>query len=719
MGHGGLWAQQASTGKMDSILDDNAQLQQVIGQMAGLARSGRLAEAARLAQETQAQGLVAGPQAAIFHALAGGIEAHRGQFAAATPYLSAAHRLSPQDSTVRANLAEVLYHTGQKAQALALCDLESAARDPALRLARLGGALAQDLGAVDQAIALWQLVVAKAAEDWASWNNLGNALTEAERHGEAVAALQRAAALVPDNAPIRLNLGRAMVEHGQTDAAQAHFAAMVQDFPQDPQPHYSLFALWRAQGDAEAALGALRQAALLAPDDAQIHADLGQYLAELGEFAQAEAPLRAALRAANQPATATGSSGVAQAFVALASLLERLNREEELDSLLAQAEAAPALTADPRPAAFINALRAKRAHDYAAALSALDAAGEELVTASQRLHLRGVLLDRLGQAEAAAQAFAAMNAALAEHPSAPRSRGAAYREAIAQGTALLTPAWRASWLAESPSPCAYQAPIFLLGFPRSGTTLLDTMLMTAPDVAVLEEENIIADIEAELGGYAALPMLTSEQIAAARARYFARAAAVLEQAGGPALSPATRLVDKHPMHLRHAPTIARLFPDARFVLALRHPCDVVLSCWLTNFRLNNAMASFLDLEDAASLYDAGFAQWEQARQVLDLAVGTVVYERLVADPAAELMPLFAWAGLAYPQGGLDHTAAARARGTVTTASYAQVTEPVYQRAAGRWRRYGAVLAPVEAQLAGWIAHWGYDQPAGPPKYPPY
>jgi hypothetical protein len=237
------------------------------------------------------------------------------------------------------------------------------------------------------------------------------------------------------------------------------------------------------------------------------------------------------------------------------------------------------------------------------------------------------------------------------------------------------------------------------------------MLLAEPRVRVLEEENLIAELEAELGGLAALPSLSAEQIAQARETYFTRAAALAD------LAPDSIILDKHPMHLRHAPTIARLFPESRFILALRHPCDVVLSCWLTNFRLNDAMASFLDLDDAADLYNAAFSQWSKARDLLELSVGTVVYERLVADPQAELAPLFAWAGMNYPDQGLDHTAAARARGTVTTASYAQVTEPIYQRAAGRWRRYAGVLAGVQRQLAPWITRWGYGDDVVPVRDP--
>ena len=162
------------------------------------------------------------------------------------------------------------------------------------------------------------------------------------------------------------------------------------------------------------------------------------------------------------------------------------------------------------------------------------------------------------------------------------------------------------------------------------------------------------------------------------------------------------------MHLNKVAVIRRLFPDAKFVLALRHPCDVVLSCFLTNFRINNAMANFLRLEDAAELYDLSFTHWEKARALFDLPVGTIVYERLVEDKDRELRPLFDWLGLQWPGEQFDHRDAARARGTVATASYAQVTEPIYTRASGRWTKYRAQLDPVLPVLKRWITHFRYE-----------
>lgn len=656
---------------------------QAIRQILGLARGGRMQEAAIAVRRAASQG-AGGP---VFAALAGAVEFHRGQFADAIPHLQAAHRAQPQDMTVRGNLVEALYRVGRGGDALALCDEGAAKADRTLRLARIGGHLAQEAGDFALAAALYRIALSGDERDWTGWNNLGNALGAMEDWPAAIDALRRAAALVPDSAPVRLNLAKTLIEGGLWEEGEAMLRALLRDFPQEAAPHYAMFDVLRGRGDADGAQAAIARAAALAPDDAQIQADLGQHGAMMGLFDAVEAPLRRALSI---------DPSIAQAWVGLASLLERLNREDEIDAL--RDAAAPHV--DAASLSFIDALRHKRAHRYEDALRALDASGDDTVTASQRHHLRGVLLDRLGRHDEAFASFSAMNAEFAGDISDPRGRGAMYRAEIAQGTALLTPAWRDSWT-QMEVKSTRPAPIFLLGFPRSGTTLLDTMLMAEPRVRVLEEASIIADIEAELGGVAALPGLSADQIEAARTLYFERAGQLAE------LSDDSIVLDKHPMHLRHAPTIHRLFPESRFILALRHPCDVVLSCWLTNFRLNNAMASFLDLDDAADLYDAAFDQWETARALFNLSVGEVVYERLVEDKDAQLRPIFDWLGLIWPEDGVDHRQAARARGTVITASYAQVTEPIYKRAAGRWRRYEAHLAPVAARLAPWIERFGY------------
>jgi Flp pilus assembly protein TadD len=652
-------------------------------QIAAEARAGRLDAAALLVEQARAHG----PLDPTLAALGGAIEFHRGQFDRAIPLLEQAHAHHPDDLTVRANLAEARFRTGDAAAALALCDPASAARDPSLRLAALGAHLAQSAEDHPAAVALYRLVAKARADDWSIWNNLGNSLSAMGDFDAAAEALRQAVSLAPDSPPIRLNLGNTLFEAGQDAEAEAVFLEAAKAFADDPKPHVALFGLYRTLGREDEAFEAIREAAKRAPQSAEIQSDYGQEAARRNEYDIAETAYEIAL---------TLNPVLGPPFVGLASVYERTNREAELDPLRDRALAAQI---DAQSLAYIEALRFKRGGQIEEAFAALEEAGD-VVVPGRKHHLRGTMLDRLGRNEEAFAEFEAMNAVWREDPTMPVERARLYREAVEASLARLTPEWIASWGPAAPPP-AHPAPIFLLGFPRSGTTLLDTMLMTDPAVRVLEEEPFIGMAEAELGGFDALGDATPEQIAAVREAYFGR---VKEKVGG---LDGVRIVDKHPLHLNKAAVIKRLFPDARFLLALRHPCDVVLSCFLTNFRVNNAMANFLDLESAAQLYDLSFANWEKARALFDLPVAPVVYERLVEDQARELKPAFAELGLAWPEGEFDHREAARARGTVATASYAQVTEPIYKRAAGRWHRYFAQLEPILPSLSPWIERHGY------------
>jgi len=650
--------------------------------IAGLARSGRMADAAVMAASAVADH----PGDLTLLALAGAIETYRGESASALRYLQPAFALRPGDIVIRSNLAEALFKTGDAVAALALCD-DASVNDPqGHRLARLGAAIAQDLDQDERAVALYRIVLDRDRADWASWNNLGNALAAVGRMDDAVAALSEAAAAAPDAPPIRLNLGETLLVAGRIEEGLAVLMQASADFPDDPHPSLALFRHHTATGDDGAAYAAMTEAARRAPARADIQADFGQVAGHRNDFAIAEAAFGRAL--ADNP-------GFTPAVVGLAGVLERVNREAELDGLRDRAARGGA---EMRALAFIDALQLKREDQFEAALAALDAAGD-VVTPSRVWQLRGQLLDRLGRYDEAFAAFAAMNEAWFDDASQPRQRAAAYREDLAAARQLVTAEWLAQW---SPAPAlARRSPVFLVGFPRSGTTLLDTMLMAAPAVKVLEEEPFIADLELELGGVGALPGLSDSAIIAARERYFALAGGVVP------LAPDTLIIDKHPMHLNKVPMIRRLFPDARFILAMRHPLDVVLSCFITNFRLNAAMANFLDLGDAAALYDQTFGSWEQARAGFALDVVEVRYEDLVADPERVLRPVFAAFDLPWPQGDFDHRTAARERGVVRTASYAQVTQPIYARAAGRWRHYEAHLQSVEPMLARWIERHGY------------
>ncbi len=660
------------------------------------ARSRQLDEAAVLA----ARAFTVHPEDTRLAALAGAIEFQRSQHQAAAGYLLVARRGHPADVTIRGNLAESLFHLGRFDEAAALCDDAAIATDPSLRLIRLGAYFAQERQDFGRAAMLYRQIVAIHPDDWSSWNNLGNALSSLEEFAAAIAALQTAAALDPQSGPIQINLANALLAAGRFDEAEALLKQLADTDSTDSAPLLSLFAAYRDVGREAEAYTAIAEAASRAPGKAEIRSDYGQEAARQHDYAIAEAEYEAAL---------TLNPQLGPSYVGLGSLYERMNREDEVEPLLTRAQSNGT---DPQSAAYIEALIHKRSEDFEAAFDALERSGD-VVVPGRKLHLRGVMLDRLKRHDEAFDSFLAMNAHWRQDPTQPVERAAMYRQVVANDTALIKPEWRASWT-PPPPPDNWPTPTFLVGFPRSGTTLLDTMLMREPRAMVLEEEPFLAELENRVGGIEAFPSLDAEALSEGRDFYFGRVAELGE------ITRDTFLIDKHPLHLNKVAVCQRFFPDAKFILALRHPCDVVFSCFLTNFQINNAMSNFLDLGDAAELYDLTFTHWENARRVFDPPVSNVVYERLIEDTPRELRPLFDWLGLDWPGDDLDHRDAARARGVVYTASYAQVTEPIYKRAAGRWQRYTAQLEPIYDRLRPWVDRFGYSLDDGRiPAWPPH
>ena len=188
----------------------------------------------------------------------------------------------------------------------------------------------------------------------------------------------------------------------------------------------------------------------------------------------------------------------------------------------------------------------------------------------------------------------------------------------------------------------------------------------------------------------------------ARRAYFAE----LDQHADPSFP--GLIVDKLPLNMLALPLIYSMFPDARIIFAQRHPCDAVLSCFMQSFSLNHAMACFLNIEDAADFYDVAMGVFTRSRELLPLAVHTVVYERLVSEPEAGASAPRRLPRSRMARELLDHRSTARSRGAIGTPSYNQVTEPLSKAPSGRWRRYEKQLAPVLPVLLPWAERLGYS-----------
>jgi len=662
---------------MDDISDG-------IGRALMLYRRGDLAGAKASAE----QALRDDPDNAPLLQLLGLACCRSGDLSQGAAHLHRSLELDPGDPATRLALANALVALGALEQAEALCR-PGPWGEAAPPLWRLRGYVLQTQERFEEAAGCYEQVVAADPNDWEIWNNLGNARRGAGDLDGAIEALARARLLRPDFPAIHFNLGMSLAEAGRLEEGVRAFGEAARLGPDNPAALRELGKALRHLGRHGEALPALERAAALAPAAADIRLELGRALAGLRRFDEAELAYKQALAA---------EPGLAAAFLERGLLLERGNRLDRLGALLGEAEAQGV---PPDALVHLRALALERDGKLEEALAQAQAASvtEEPVP---RALLIGKLADKLNRPDIAFQAFEEMNRLVGAERRGAGEEAAAYRRHVAALTEMVTPEYYAGWAPTAPDD-SRPAPVFLVGFPRSGTTLLDTLLMGHPDVRVLEEEPILQRVGDSLGDFARLPSLDPAETARLRALYFAELDAFDPTARG------KLVVDKLPLNILGAPFIHRLFPDAKLIFAQRHPCDVVLSCFMQNFELNDAMANFLDLGDAARLYDHVLAFWTRCRDILPLDVHVVRYEALVEDLEAEIRPLVAFLGLRWDEKMLDHRATAARRTPITTPSYAQVAEPIYGRARGRWQRYREQMRAVLPILAPWAERLGYEK----------
>lgn len=546
---------------------------------------------------------------------------------------------------------------------------------------------------------------------------LGLACCRAGDLAEGINHLERAAALAPRDPNILVMLMRALIDADRPrEALSRPFEAAGLGTP-------ALLALWRTRAeaahraqDAYLEAEALQRAVLLDPADHEFRERLVPMLMSLDQPAQALAQIDAlprspwSRRARSMALVALRRLDEAAAIEAALldadprdrdawrSALLIADRQNDLATLSAMVEFGELSGYLQSEIAFARALIAKQQGQWDEALTlanASDVAGDP----ARRFALIASLADRLGRADEAFGAATA-KAAATNDCSTWRSRGERHRLELERLVTAMTDEWATSW-APSP-PRARPAPAFLIGFPRSGTTLLDTFLMGHRDVVVIEEELMLAAAARVLGESAALDGADPAKVENARAAYFAELDRHL-----PSGEPPRLIIDKLPLAMTGAPIIHRLFPDAKIIFAVRHPADSVLSNFLQSFKLNDAMANFLDLGDAAHFYNVAMRVWTRTNEVFRLNTRDLIYEQLVENPEAALRPLVEWLGLPWDQALLDHRRTAAARGVIVTPSYDQVTQPLHRRAVGRWRRYETHLAPVRGVIEPWAIRLGY------------
>lgn len=516
--------------------------------------------------------------------------------------------------------------------------------------------------------------------------------------GEAAAIAAQVVGRFGEDANALMILGLERKEADDLPAAIGFYERARTAMPSHIHVLVNLAAAYRAVGRLHEARIALEDALSHDRRFAIAHNNLANVLLDLSDRVGAKKSYERAV---------TIEASYADPIAGLARIAEE---EHRLDDARRLAGRALSLAPSNVSAAMTLARAAQRAGDAVRAAADFRALlANPAVKSANRTICEGYLgeaLDKLGRYDEAFTAFARANELqYAQHaPAFALDRGPLSLEAVEWLTRFVEAIDLSAW---RPVPAANErVPVFLIGFPRSGTTLLDQILASHSEVTTLEERDSLADVALALirpgAAFDSWSTLSVSDIERFRSLYWAQV-----QAGLAGVPMKRIFVDKLPLNAVFVPTIHRLFPTAKIVFAVRDPRDVVLSCFQQRFGMNGAMFQLLRLDTAARYYDAVMELVRAARAKLPLQVHEIRYEGVVTDFDGEVRALLAFLGLAWEDAVRDYAETARTR-AIGTPSASQVVQPLYASAQGKWRNYRSFLEPVQPMLSPWVAAFGYE-----------
>ena len=531
-------------------------------------------------------------------------------------------------------------------------------------------------GRFDDAVAQFDKALAQKPDFAAAHNAIGIALRMGGRAQEAIRHYAAALAIKPDYAEVENNFGLALQALGRDAEAVDRYRRAFALAPDYFEAESNLAAALRALHRFTEAAEHCRNAVALRPSSAEAHNNLAAALQLLGRHDEALAEFDRALALAPQLASAWHGRG---------TVLRTLGRLGEAQGAIEQA-----IAIQPRRAEFYRSLaetkRFQRGDPHCALIEGL-ARDIAALPEDERIHLHfalGKVYADLAENERAFDHLLHGNALKRAKAAYDEPATIAYLERIEALFSAAVMRERAG--AGDPSP----VPVFIIGMPRSGTTLVEQMLASHPQIHGAGE---LGDFEAAVaalgGGPEGVPAdIGDTELRRIGGRYLASVT--------PHAPEARRITDKMPANFRFAGLIHLALPNARLVHIRRDPVDTCLSCFSLLFGGEHPYA--YDLAELGRFYRAYERLMEHWRRVLPSGVMLEVsYEELVREFAPQARAIVAHCGLEWDQACLEFHKTER---PVHTASAVQVRQPLYQSAVGRWRPRDGLLRPLLEALAG-------------------
>jgi tetratricopeptide (TPR) repeat protein len=654
---------------------DNAEAEHMLGIIAH--QSGKLAEA--IAHVRRATALK--PDVALYHANLGEMCRLAGRIDEAIAAGRRALEINPDYPGALSNLGIALFEQGQFADALALYDRALALDDTFVQAHSNRGNALQRLKRFAEAEPAYRRAVALQADFADAWGNLGTCLRELKRPQEAEAVYRRALGLNPNNPDTLDNLALALKDLDRFDEAadMARRALEIESRSDKFYVHYATILLDQKKvDDAEAAV---KRALALNADNHDAVNLIGRIAFECGDLEKSLEHYRRAL---------TLKPDLADAFNNMGNVLKELGRLDEALDAYRQA-----LRLDPHiSGVYVNLADSKKftvGDPHLAAMEAL-AAKTTGLSKTDRMQLDFALGKAYADVKDHARSFKHMSAG-----NAAKRATIAYDE---QGTLALFDNIAAAFsrdllAAKSGGGDPSAIPVFIIGMPRSGTTLVEQIIASHPRAYGAGELQTLNDLLLNVRGVDGkslsypefVPALDRAALQQIGARYVSR---VCELADNHRRTGAARITDKMPSNYYFAGLVQLALPNATIIHTIRDPVDTCLSCFSKLFAAEqNHTYDLGELGRYYKRYERLMAHWRAvlpAGRILD-----VRYEDVVADLEGQARRVIAHCGLPWHDRCLSFHETAR---PVRTASATQVRQPIYTSAVGRWRVYEQQLGPL-------------------------
>jgi tetratricopeptide (TPR) repeat protein len=559
--------------------------------------------------------------------------------------------ISPEYAEAHCNLGALLRRQGKLEEAIAAHRQAVFLRPDSAEAHSCLGLALRDRRELDEAVSAHREAVRIAPDHAEFYSNLGNALSERGDLDEAVVAYRNALGIQPALADLHSNLANALRDQGKLDDAIAAYNEAVRLGPDRAEFHLNLGIALRDQGKLEDALAAYRKALALKPDFVEIHSNIGVALIELGRFSESQAILEAAIQLA--PRDTKCRRTLAQ--------LVRFGAEDP------HLEAMEELSEDGNSLAIED-----RIHLHFALAKAYEDVGRHAEAFQQLLEGNALKRGQITYLEATTLELM------------DRIRAAFTSELVQR-------------LQNKGAPSS--SPIFIVGMPRSGTTLIEQILASHRDVFGGGEMRHFGEVVGHMRANSWGPLNFPEGVTALIDQDFRNLGARYVADTAPYAPAAARITDKMPGNFLYAGLIHLALPNAVIIHARRDPVDTCVSCFSKLF--GDEQGHTYDLAELGRYYRRYQMLMTHWRDVLPPGrILDVQYENVVRDLEGQARRIIERCGLEWDSRCLDFYKTER---PVRTASAVQVRQPIYGSSIGRGRRYTHLLGPLLAELEG--AHY--------------